>query len=155
MGLGAGRIGRLRGAKSGQYLVSVVWLAARVVLRRFVCLRRARMLRWRICDLVWAGSKEVGLWLDTAGVVGTGVRSGLDYPSGVVGVGCVSGRMCGFMGWAAFLVSFAFLSGRVGSGERSLGGGVGVSTRVGSQSLSLWSAAAAVMLCVWGSHESV
>ncbi len=137
MDLGAGRIGRLGGTKSGQYWVSVAWLAARVVLRRFVWLRRARLLRWRICDLVWAGSKEVGLGSGIAGVVGIRVRSGLGSPSGVVGVGCVSGRVCGFLGWAAFLVSFAFLSGRDGSGERSLGGGVGVSTRVGSQSLPL------------------
>ncbi len=88
-------------------------------------------------------------------MVGTGVWSGLDSPSGVVGVGCVSGRVCGFLCWAAFLVSFAFLSGRDGSGERSLGGGVGVSTRISSQSLPLLSAAAAAMLCVLCIYESV
>lgn len=92
MGLGGGRSGRLGGTKSGQYWVSVAWLAARLILTRLVCPRRALVLRWTICDLVWAGRKEAGLWLGTAGVVRTGVRSGLASPSGAGGAGCGTSR---------------------------------------------------------------
>ena len=117
MGFGAGRIGRLWGTKSGQYWVSVAWLAARLVRRRFVCLLSARVVRWRICVLVWAGSKEVGLG---SGIVSVGViwvRSGLGSPSGVVGGGSDACRVLGFLGWVAFSNSFAFCPGGVARGK--------------------------------------
>ena len=48
------------------------------------------------------------------------VRSGLGSPSGVVGGGSDACRVLGFLGWVAVSDSFAFLSGRCGSGEGSL-----------------------------------
>ncbi len=111
MGREAGRSGMLGGTRSGQNCVSGAWLASRFVRIRFVFRRRAKVLRWAICDQLRAGVKDAGLGLHPAGLGGPCVWAGVfPFPIGF-GWWCGAGGACVVGGGAGVALVFGFLSG--------------------------------------------
>ena len=139
----------------GQWFINAdCWLALFILMRR-VSFFKALVALWRIRALDWIGTMEKVLVLVLGGEEGT-----LGWSKcGVVLCGGEAGSI--LVGAATLACGVALTGRRVlliglsGGGECSLVVGMGAMTLFGCHSMSCGSSAAATMLCVWCSHESV